>query len=187
MCEECFERYGGCVRLPVPGPRDLLHVLERGADSVEQLLAAAPRMLAVVGRAAELVGRVDAVTRRIEPLLDGLEPPLTRLQPVLERLAETTDPHEVDALVQLVDHLPRLADRMESDVLPMLDSLNTVAPDLHELLNVSRELNEMLSQIPGLSRMRKFLGREPDEEGRSEAARPTPLRSEISRAALPRG
>ena len=33
---------------------------------------------------------------------------------------------------------------METDVIPIMDSLSTVSPDLHDLLAVSRELNEML-------------------------------------------
>ena len=43
--------------------------------------------------------------------------------------------------MQLIDHLPRLADKLETDIMPILDSLNSVAPDLHDLLDVSRELN----------------------------------------------
>jgi len=33
-------------------------------------------------------------------------------------------------------------------------TLTSVAPDLHELLDVSRDLNEMLAKVPGLSRLR---------------------------------
>ena len=47
------------MRLPVPGPRDLLSVLERGAGSVEQLLAAVPRLVALVGDAERLLARID--------------------------------------------------------------------------------------------------------------------------------
>ena len=39
------------MRLPVPGPRDILSVLERGAGSVEQLLAAVPRLMVLIGDA----------------------------------------------------------------------------------------------------------------------------------------
>jgi uncharacterized protein YoxC len=189
------------VRLPLPGPRDLLQVLERGADSVEQLLAAVPRLLALVGTAEGLLGRVETLVARIEEtrgsaqtvvdridpvvtraegllttlgplndrlkvLLDDIEPPLTKLQPVLDRFAETTHPEEVDAMVHLIDHLPLLADKMETDIIPVLDSLNTVAPDLHDLLDVSKELNEMLGQIPGISRMKRRIDKEQAAEGR---------------------
>jgi hypothetical protein len=32
--------------------------------------------------------------------------------------------------------------------------LSSVAPDLHDLLDTSRELNEMLARVPGISRLR---------------------------------
>ncbi len=203
------------MRLPLLGPQDLLSVLERGASTLEQLVAAGPRVLKLlaeaellIGRAAHLVDsidhtraaadvvveRTDAVVARAETvvsgsaeavssasalleslvplnkrlttLLDSLEPSLTRLQPVLERLAETTDPSEVDAMIELIDQLPRLASRMETDIMPVLDSLNTVAPDLHDLLDVSRELNEMLGQIPGLGRIKRRVDEQQAAEDR---------------------
>jgi DNA repair ATPase RecN len=203
------------MRLPLPGPQDLLSVLERGTSTLEQLVAAGPRVLRLltdaerlIGRAGELVEsidrtraaadvvveRTDAVVARAETvvsrsvesvtaadalleslvplnqrlttLLDSLEPSLTRLQPVLERLSETTAPSEVDAMIELIDHLPRLASRMETDIMPVLDSLNTVAPDLHDLLDVSRELNEMLGQIPGLGRIKRRVDEQQEADGR---------------------
>lgn len=203
------------MRLPVPGPRDVWQLLERGGDAVEQLLGAVPRLVsllddaerlvvrasrlvedidatrtaadAVVARTEQTVTRADAVVSGSEPvvrrseellsvlaplhvrlatLLDTLEPPLTRLQPVLERLAETTAPHEVDAMVELIDHLPALAHKMEVDIVPVLDSLSSVAPDLHDLLDVSRELNEMLAKIPGLGRVKERVEKQQAEEGR---------------------
>ena len=187
--------YGDEMRLPVPGPRDVLSVIERGAGSLEQLLAAAPRMTALLGdaeslmsragrlidsidatrtnsdavvartnlvvdRSAALVDRFEPLTDRLARLLDSTEPSLTKLQPTLERMAETTAPQEVDAMVEVIDHLPVIATRLENDILPMLANLNSVAPDLHDLLEVSRELNEMLAQVPGLSRMKRRIDRQ---------------------------
>jgi hypothetical protein len=97
---------------------------------------------------------------RADDLVGRLEPSLTRLQPTLERLAETTDPHEVDAMVALVDQLPLLAAKLETDVIPVLHTLTSVAPDLHDLLDVSRELNEMLAKLPGMGRLKKKVDEE---------------------------
>ena len=189
------------MRLPVPGPRDLLALVERGGDAVEQRLGAVPRLVSLLDDAEALVrrvgglvddiastrlaadglveradatlGRTDVLLTSVVPLndrltglLDRLEPPLTTLQPTLERLAETTDPREVDAMVELIDHLPVLAHKMETEIVPVLDSLSSVAPDLHDLLDVSRELNEMLGQVPGISRMKKRIDRQQEAEGR---------------------
>src|SRR6478735_3961058 len=220
------------MRLPVPGPRDLMSVLERGSEQVEALLGAVPRALALLDRAEVLVERasatvdrvggvvdaataevarvgavVDAATVQVERvgtvvdaatsevarvgtvvaaaateidrvttvvdgaavqagraggLLDALEPSLTKLQPTLQTLADTTHPDEVAALVRLVDHLPALTDQVERDVLPVLTTLGSVAPDLHELLNVSRELNEILGKIPGIGRLKRRVEEDDD-------------------------
>lgn len=186
---------------PVPGPRDVLALVERGGDAVEQLLGAVPRLVsllddaeALVRRAGGLVDGIDATrsaadevvertdgtvrradellaaatrhNERLAALLGRLEPPLTLLQPTLDRLAETTDAREVDAMVELVDHLPALAHKMDVDIVPVLDSLSSVAPDLHDLLDVSRELNQMLGQIPGLSRMKARIDKQQEADGR---------------------
>jgi hypothetical protein len=165
------------MRLPsVPGPRDVLALVERAGEALEMALAAAPRLGKLLDDAERLLGTVDALVARIEvtrrgaddlvlraeepvrratALVSALEPSLTKLQPTLERLAETTDPREVDALVGLVDHLPMLVDRLERDILPILGTLTSVAPDLHDLLDVSRELNGMLAKIPGMGRIKQ--------------------------------
>ena len=112
---------------------------------------------------AAVVGRADVLVARVATLLDSLEPSLTKLQPTLETLADTTHPDEVAALVRLVDHLPALTEQVERDLLPVLTTLGSVAPDLHELLNVSRELNEILGKIPGVGRLKRRVEEEDDE------------------------
>jgi hypothetical protein len=222
------------MRLPVPGPRDVLSALERGSEQVEALLGAVPRVLALLDQAEALVARASLVVDRVEvvvdaataevarvgvvvdaataevarvglvvdaataevarvgvvvdaaatqiervdtvvdgaavqagraaALIDTLEPPLTALQPTLQTLADTTHPEEVAALVTLIDHLPAVTLQVERDVLPVLASLGSVAPDLHELLDVSRELNEILGKIPGIGRLKRRVEEE-DEDG----------------------
>lgn len=164
------------MRLPgVPGPRDVLAAGERAVGLVDDLLATVPRVTALLDAAERLlrdagdaIDRIEAAASdadallvaftatqvRVVELLDRLEPSLTTLQPTLDRLAETTDPREVDALVSLVDRLPVLAEQIERDVVPIMRTLGTVAPDLHELLEVSRDLNVMLAKLPGIGRIR---------------------------------
>ncbi|GAA1927422.1 hypothetical protein [Nocardioides hwasunensis] len=208
------------MRLPVPGPRDVLSALERGGDQLEALVGAVPRLLALLDQAevmlervAGTVDRIDAVVAdaaaevvrvgvvvdasalqvdrvatvvdastlqvdrvatvvddsgvqvaRTAALLDMLEPPLTALQPTLQTLADTTHPDEVAALVTLVDHLPALTEQVERDVLPVLRTLGSVAPDLSELLTVSRELNEILGKVPGIGRLKRKVEQEEEED-----------------------
>jgi len=185
------------MRLPVPGPRDVLAALERGGDQVEALLGAVPRALALLDQAEALLGSATAaVTRvrtitddaagviertrtvvdraevqveRVTELLDSCAPSLIALQPSLETLAETTHPDEVKALVSLIDHLPEVTARMENDVLPVLATLGSVAPDIHDLLTVARELNDMLAKVPGMGRIKRRIDEEEGED-RTEAS-----------------
>lgn len=144
-----------------------------GADQViartETTRSAAADLVAGVevtrARADEVVAASSRAVERIVALLDALEPSLVRLQPTLERLAETTDPAEVDALVELVDRLPLLADRFEADVLPVLGTLQSVGPDLRELLDIASELSEVVGKVPGMGRIKKRV----EEEHAAEA------------------
>ena len=197
--------YRDRMRLPVPGPRDVVHLLERGSEAVALLVAAAPRVSALLDEAAALLAKADALMARMDEtraaanealgqttevvtkveelvsrsvplmerlarLMDSTEPSLVALQPTLERLAETTDPSEVDALVTLIDHLPLLALKMETDIVPVLESLSSVSPDLRDLVDVSRELNEMLASVPGLGRIKKRIDEEQAERDRDVQA-----------------
>ena len=168
------------MRLPsVPGPRDVLALAERAGDAVDELLAVVPRVVRLLGDVESLVRRIegtrasvdDVIARvdlpldRVTKLVDALEPSLLTLQPTLQRIADTTTPHEVDALVGLVDQLPRLVGSLERDVLPVLGTLKTVAPDIHDLLETSRELNDVLVKVPGMG----FLRRKVEEDQAAEA------------------
>jgi ABC-type transporter Mla subunit MlaD len=147
---------------PIPGPRDVVQLVDRVTGlltAAEQLLVDAGELIARIERtrasADDVVARTESTVTRADDLIGRLEPSLTRLQPTLERLAETTDPREVDAMVSLVDQLPLVAAKMETDIIPVLHTLTSVSPDLHDLLDVSRELNEMLAKLPGMGRIKK--------------------------------
>ena len=134
-------------------------------------------------RAAQLVDRTDAVMVRVEkvvattekltgelaPLVDRLQPVLEKLEPMVAHLADTTSPAEVDAVVKLINTLPELSDKLQSDILPVLDTLGTVAPDLRDLLDASKQLNEMLGGLPGLGRIkRKIEDRQEAEDAQNQ-------------------
>jgi hypothetical protein len=122
---------------PLPDPRDLLTLWPRLTGLLDDVEA-------LVARIEETRQSADSLVARISATVDRIEGPIATLQPVLERLAETTDPHEVDALVTVVDQLPMMSG--------VVGTMSTVAPDLHKLLEVSVELNEMLAKVPFLNR-----------------------------------
>jgi ABC-type transporter Mla subunit MlaD len=107
------------------------------------------RSVAEQAAATEAVSEVvadQAVTSsaRIAELLDRFEPALTDLHPVVNETAHRL--HESDA----------------AEVVQTLQALRTVSPDLAELLEVSRTLNEMLAAVPGLGRVKKRIDDDDD-------------------------
>lgn len=174
------------MRLPLPDPRELPRVLlglpERVfglLDSAEALIGRVDALLvriegtrqgadAVVRRVDAIAGDAEPLVRRMAGLLDRLEPSLTTLEPTLRTLADTTSPAEVQALVTMVDHLPELTLRLETELLPIMGTMGSVAPDIHDLLDVSRELNEMLGKLPGMGRIKKRVEEKQEQEGEAQ-------------------
>lgn len=168
---------------------------EQVLQQTEQLLA---RTGTLVGRADTLLDRAggvldatdpllkrtDAVLGQTEPLvsrakglLDGAEPSLQRLQPIMDRLASTTSPAEVDAVVQFIDTLPELVQAMRDDVLPIVRTLGTVAPDVRDLLDTTKEFNEILGSVPGLGRIKRRVEERQEQEDIDRLATDDPPRS----------
>lgn len=171
--------------MKIPTPLDAVRLAEQGTQAIQDAVALVPRLVGIVGQVEQLMSRVESLVAgveqvqqraartvaatesllsRVDPILTGYEESLTRLAPVVQRLAETTDPAEVDALVKLVDQLPQIVDRVDADILPILTTFDSVAPDLRELLDTSKELNEIISSIPGLGRKRSEEARERSRE-----------------------
>ena len=188
--------------LSVPGPSALFGAAAKGVDAVEQAISLVPRLASVVSQVEDIVARVGLVvtdieeasaraiatvertetvvaaasglTGRLAPLVDEFEPSLRKIEPVLRRFAETTDPDEVDALVEVIDLMPQLVDKLTVDILPVIDTLGTVAPDLRDLLDVSKELNEMLGALPGLGRVKRRIEEQQVREDELRAAEDPP-------------
>jgi ABC-type transporter Mla subunit MlaD len=172
------------MRVPtLPGPHEVRTWVGRRAGALDQLVGAVPRIGALLDaaevlivdaaalidrieatrhQAAVLAARVERTRARADGVLTAVEAPLRRLLPTLERLAATTSPAEADAAVALVDNLPRLVSHIEQQVLPLLDAFGTVGPDVHELLDASHELNEMLGKLPGMGRIKRRVEEQQD-------------------------
>lgn len=128
---------------------DRVGEIQAGVDDVRRNAAA------LVDRTGVVVDDAAALTGRLEPIVLAYEPILKLLEPVAARLASTTSQEEIDAVVALVDMLPSIVGKLDRDILPVLDTLATVAPDLRDLLDVSKELNELIGAVPGLGRVKK--------------------------------
>ena len=107
---------------------------------------------------------------RVEPMLGDYEPALTVLAPSVRRLADTFDPAEVEALVTLIDRLPRLVTHLDEDILPVLETLGTVGTDVHDLVDTVQDMRQIVKGFPG-SRLFRRRGAEEiaEEEAREDA------------------
>jgi ABC-type transporter Mla subunit MlaD len=158
----------------VPGPAELLRLADQGYQAAERIIGLVPRMVGLIDQAEQLMRRADELVQRAgkavdaadqlsgeaAALLEPFRPALQRLEQIATRLADTTSPAEMDAVVQVVNLLPEVVVSLREDVMPILNTLDTVAPDVRELLVVSRELNEMLGAIPGLGRAKRRIEQE---------------------------
>lgn len=135
---------------------DRIDETRRAADGVvERTAAVVSDANALIVRTAGTVASVEPTLERAQRLLDTFAPSLETLQPTLDRLAKSTSPEEIDALVRLVDHLPMLVDKLETDILPILENMKNVGDDIHDLLDTAQEFNEMLAKVPGMGRIKQ--------------------------------
>lgn len=146
--EELLERADGLVARIEQTRSDADDVVRRTDEVVTSANA-------LIVRTAGTVASAEPTLEQAQQMLAGLAPVLDQLQPTLETIASTTSPKEVQALVALVDQLPTAVDAVKNDIMPILESLGTVSPDIHELLDVTRDLNAMLSRVPGMSLVRR--------------------------------
>ncbi|MEU2171747.1 hypothetical protein ACH47V_05160 [Micromonospora chersina] len=118
---------------------------------------------AVAARAAGTVAAAGEAAGTAAELLGAYEPALRRAAPMAARFVEQLSPEEVTAAIRLVDELPKLKEHLTSDVLPILATLDRVGPDLHDLLDVTRDLKLAVAGIPGLGMLRRRGERLADE------------------------
>ncbi|PWR08695.1 hypothetical protein DKT68_15000 [Micromonospora acroterricola] len=117
-------------------------VVVREADQVARLAAA------TVGTAAEAAATAAE-------LLAAYEPALRRAAPMAGRFVGELSHEEVTAAIRLIDELPKLKEHLTADILPILATLDRVGPDLHDLLDVTRDLKLAVAGIPGLGMLRR--------------------------------
>lgn len=139
--------------------------------AVARTQVAADGAITAVGRttasADQLLGRGDLLIGRIEPLVGDYVQPLADLAPSVRRLAETLEPHEVEALVRLIDQLPQLVAHLDEDIFPVLETLGSVGTDVHDLVDTVQDLRQVVKGFPG---SRLFRRRGAEEIAEEEAA-----------------
>ncbi|SCF31304.1 hypothetical protein [Micromonospora chokoriensis] len=134
--------------------------IETTLDRTDQVLTDADRVArtaatvvanaeGVADRAAVTVGTAAEAAATAAELLAAYEPALRRAAPMTERFVEQLSHEEITAAIHLIDELPKLKQHLTADILPILATLDRVGPDLHDLLDVTRDLKLAVAGIPG--------------------------------------
>jgi hypothetical protein len=136
-----------------------------GAGAVAARAAVVVDEAAVVSTSAEgLLRRAATTTAEAGDLLDGYAPTLRRAAPLAARFVDELTAEEVTAAIRMIDELPRLRHHLANDVMPLLGKLDQVGPDMHSLLEVTRDLHLAIAGIPGLRMLRRRGEQKLDED-----------------------
>ncbi|UGQ41869.1 ribulose 1,5-bisphosphate carboxylase large subunit [Rhodococcus aetherivorans] len=109
---------------------------------------------AVAHRAQDVVSSAGRTSDAAGELLDTYAPMATRAAPLAGQFIEELSAEEVHAAVVLLDQLPELADRMTA-LMPILGTLESVAPEIHELLGVAKDVRQAIVGVPGFNFLRR--------------------------------
>lgn len=133
----------------------------------EQVTASAAAIVGetedIVTRTGRTVARAEGISTSVDELLTAYEATLRAGAPMAHRFVEQLTPEEIDAAIRLMDELPKLTEHLTSDILPILATLDRVGPDIHDLLEVTRDLKLAVAGIPGLAMLRRRGERLSDE------------------------
>ena len=122
-------------------------------------------------KADDAISGVERTAARADALLDHFEPALTALSPAVRRLAATLAPDEVEAMVTLIDRLPRMVAHLDEDILPVLESLGDVGTDVHDLVDTVQDMRQVVKGFPGSRLFRRRGAEEIAHDEEAEAAR----------------
>lgn len=100
-------------------------------------------------------------------LVELFEPISTTSAPFLKKFVDSLNESEVDAAIAMVDQLPGLVEHMDA-IIPILATLDTVSPEIHELLGVTKDVRRAVIGIPGFKFFRNRGQDKLDEEDGSD-------------------
>jgi ABC-type transporter Mla subunit MlaD len=126
--------------------------VERVTGNAEQVVE---RIIPITGAADAMLESVGATSAGAQALLEVFQPMTERGAPLLQHFIDEFSVDELHALIRLIDHVPQFTEHMESDIMPVLAKLDQVGPDVHELLDVLKDVRLAIQGLPGFSLLRR--------------------------------
>ncbi|MEE2032085.1 ribulose 1,5-bisphosphate carboxylase large subunit [Rhodococcus chondri] len=115
----------------------------------------------VVENAAEVAAHAQVVVASASrtsdtagELLDTYAPMAKQAAPLAGQFIDEMSPEEVHAAIVLLDQFPMMADRTKA-LMPILGTLEAVAPEIHELLGVAKDVRQAIVGVPGFDFLRR--------------------------------
>ena len=126
--------------------------VERVTGHAEQVVE---RIIPITGAADAVLESVGATSAGAQALLEVFQPMTERGAPLLQHFIDEFSVDELHALIRLIDHVPQFTEHMETDIMPVLAKLDQVGPDVHELLDVLKDVRLAIQGVPGFSLLRR--------------------------------
>jgi ABC-type transporter Mla subunit MlaD len=126
--------------------------VERVTGNAEQIVE---RIIPITGAADAVLETVGATSAGAQALLEVFQPMTERGAPLLQHFLDEFSVDELHALIRLIDHVPQFTEHMEADIMPVLAKLDQVGPDVHELLDVLKDVRLAIEGLPGFSLFRR--------------------------------
>jgi hypothetical protein len=136
--------------------------VDRVSRFLDEAAALVPRAAAVLDAAEALLGRVDALVDRAERTRSAAHAEVRRFGGLLDELTEQVTPIDLAAFA-------RVARRLD-DLLPAIETMASVGPDIHELTAVAKELDEVVGRVPGVGRIKKKVAEGQDSGSKSDGS-----------------
>jgi ABC-type transporter Mla subunit MlaD len=144
----------------------------RVADDVDRVVT---RIVPVTGAAEALLESGGTTAAQAHALLESLRPVAERGVPLLTHFVDEFSVQELHALIRLVDQVPRFTEHMEADIMPVLARLDQVGPDVHELLDVLKDVRLAIQGVPGFALFRRRGAEKEDELADERPETPPPV------------
>lgn len=126
------------------------------------------KVTAVADRAGAVVEEASTTSRIAQELLGVYAPITSKAAPLVKRFVDELSEAEVQAVIRLIDQLPLFTEHMETDIMPILSTLDRVGPDVHDLLDVLKEVRQAINGIPAFDYFRRRGEREEATEQQSD-------------------
>ncbi|MGA9872750.1 MAG: ribulose 1,5-bisphosphate carboxylase large subunit [Rhodococcus sp. (in: high G+C Gram-positive bacteria)] len=114
-------------------------------DAAQLVVAEAATTTRSAGGVVESASKTSVTALELIELFD---PIAQKSAPFAAKFVDHLSEDEVDAAIAMVDELPGLVKHMDA-IIPILATLDTVSPEIHELLGVTKDVRRAVIGIPG--------------------------------------